>query len=112
MFDVDFEDGPPMKKLCLNKNDNPYEVADRFLIAEDLPLAYKDQVWDALLWTCMPVRTFYVVQFVMNNTQKGESLRFNADPLTGSSAYTPGSSTLPPTNGLGAFGKMSLMERL
>ena len=44
VFDVDFEDGAPMKKLCMNKNENPIEVAERFLLAEDLPINYRDQV--------------------------------------------------------------------
>lgn len=33
-----------MKKLALNRGDNPYIVADRFLADEDLPPEYKGQV--------------------------------------------------------------------
>lgn len=45
VFDVDFEDGAPLKKLCMNKDENMYEVADRFLLTEDLPMSYRDQVY-------------------------------------------------------------------
>eukprot|EP00210_Caulerpa_lentillifera_P003129 g2989.t1 len=96
VFDVDFEDGAPMKKLCLNKNDNPIEVAERFLIQENLPVAYRDQV----------------VQFIMNNTQMSESLARNADPLTGGSAYQPSASSMPLSESLGAFGEASIMAQL
>lgn len=49
-----------------------------------------------------------VVQFLMNNTQMGDAVRFSADPLTGGGAYQPGSN--PQTfslDGLGAFGERS-----
>jgi hypothetical protein len=29
VFDVDFADGAPLKKLACNRGENPYEVADR-----------------------------------------------------------------------------------
>ena len=41
MFDVDWEDGAPPKKLALNRGDNPYTVADRFLEQEALPATYR-----------------------------------------------------------------------
>lgn len=41
MFDVDWEDGAPPKKLALNRGDNPYAVADRFLEQEGLPASYR-----------------------------------------------------------------------
>lgn len=41
VFDVDVEDGAPPRKLVLNRGDNPYDVADRFLITENLPVTYR-----------------------------------------------------------------------
>lgn len=41
MFDVDVEDGTPPRKLALNRGDNPYDVADAFLINENLPITYR-----------------------------------------------------------------------
>jgi len=41
VFDVDWEDGAAPKKLALNRGDNPYDVADRFLAQEDLPASYR-----------------------------------------------------------------------
>lgn len=43
-FDVDVADGQPMLKLCMNAGDNPYLVAERFLIENNLPNTYLDQV--------------------------------------------------------------------
>lgn len=52
VFDVDVEDGAPTRKLALNRDDNPYIVADRFLEEEGLPQHFKENV----------------VQFILQNT--------------------------------------------
>eukprot|EP00983_Pelagomonas_calceolata_P115765 1160233-Pelagomonas_calceolata.AAC.1 len=39
------KDGAPPLKLALNRDDNPYLVADAFMAEHDLPTTYKDQVW-------------------------------------------------------------------
>ena len=44
VFDVDVEEGAPPRKLAMNKGDNPHQVAERFLIEENLPTTYKHQV--------------------------------------------------------------------
>ena len=41
VFDVDAEDGAPPRKLALNRGDNPYLVADRWLEEQGLPTSYK-----------------------------------------------------------------------
>ena len=41
VFEVDVEDGAPRKKLPYNLGENPYDVADRFLIDENLPTSYR-----------------------------------------------------------------------
>ena len=41
VFDVDAEEGAPPRKLALNRGDNPYDVADRFLEDHGLPQSYK-----------------------------------------------------------------------
>lgn len=44
VFDVDIEDGKPPLKLALNVSDNPYDVADKFIMRYELPSSYKDQI--------------------------------------------------------------------
>ena len=41
VFDVDAEEGAPPRKLALNRGDNPYLVADRWLEEQGLPTSYK-----------------------------------------------------------------------
>ena len=41
VFDVDVAEGQPPLKLALNRGDNPYLVADRFLEEHGLPDGYK-----------------------------------------------------------------------
>uniref|UniRef100_A0A7S2Z8E4 PFU domain-containing protein n=1 Tax=Chloropicon laureae TaxID=464258 RepID=A0A7S2Z8E4_9CHLO len=52
VFDVDVQDGVPPLKLPYNRGENPYEAADRFLLAHTLPASYREQV----------------VQFIIQNT--------------------------------------------
>lgn len=44
VFDVDVADDAPPLKLPFNHNDNPYEAADKFLAANELPASYKEEV--------------------------------------------------------------------
>ncbi|XP_072956348.1 ubiquitin homeostasis protein lub1 [Typha angustifolia] len=76
VFDVDIGDGEPIRKLPYNRTDNPYEVADKWLLKENLPLSYRQQV----------------VEFILQNSgQRNFSLDTSfRDPYTGSSAYVPG----------------------
>ncbi|XP_052724577.1 protein DOA1-like [Vigna angularis] len=56
--------------------DNPYDVADKWLLKENLPLSFREQV----------------VQFILQNTGQN-NVTFDAsfrDPYTGSHAYVPG----------------------
>lgn len=80
VFDVDIGDGEPIRKLPYNRGDNPYATADKWLLEENLPLAYRQQV----------------VEFILQNTgQKDFSLDTSfQDPFTGSSAYIPGQSSV------------------
>jgi len=41
VFDVDAEEGAPPRKLPANRGEDPYAVADRFLIQEGLPVSYR-----------------------------------------------------------------------
>ncbi|PKA57051.1 Dynein assembly factor with WDR repeat domains 1 [Apostasia shenzhenica] len=76
VFDVDIGDGEPIRRLPYNRGDNPYEVCDKWLLKENLPLSYRQQV----------------VEFILQNTgQRDFSLDASfRDPYTGSSAYVPG----------------------
>ncbi|KAK7264325.1 hypothetical protein RJT34_31932 [Clitoria ternatea] len=76
VFDVDIEDGMPIRKLPYNRSDNPYDVADKWLLKENLPLSFREQI----------------VQFILQNTGQ-KNITFDAsfrDPFTGSHAYIPG----------------------
>ncbi|KAJ4747357.1 Phospholipase A-2-activating [Rhynchospora pubera] len=79
VFDVDIGDGLPIRKLPYNRSENPYEVADKWLVKENLPLTFREQV----------------VEFILQNSgQKtftpDPSFR---DPYTGANAYVPGESS-------------------
>ncbi|KAK9806981.1 hypothetical protein WJX72_009418 [[Myrmecia] bisecta] len=78
VFDVDIEDGTPPKKLAVNRGDNPYDAADRFIDNENLPATYREQI----------------VNFILQNTGGTVALPAipmqNVDPFTGTGAYVPG----------------------
>ncbi|KAL1554229.1 phospholipase A-2-activating protein-like [Salvia divinorum] len=76
VFDVDIGDGEPIRKLPYNRSENPCDVADKWLLNENLPLSYRQQI----------------VEFILQNTGQKD---FTPDPLfrdpyTGSNAYVPG----------------------
>ncbi|CAK8576465.1 unnamed protein product [Lathyrus sativus] len=76
VFDVDIGDGMPIRKLPYNRSDNAYDVADKWLLKEGLPLSFREQV----------------VQFILQNSGQ-KDVTFDAsfrDPYTGSNAYVPG----------------------
>ncbi|KAI0683709.1 phospholipase A-2-activating protein [Cytidiella melzeri] len=78
VFDVDVQEGVPPLKLPYNANENPYNAAQRFLLANELPLSYLDEV----------------VRFIEKNTAAvkiGGSSEFQ-DPFTGASRYQPAQS--------------------
>ncbi|XP_065856759.1 uncharacterized protein [Euphorbia lathyris] len=76
VFDVDIGDGEPIRKLPYNRSDNPYSTADKWLLKENLPIAYRQQI----------------VEFILQNSgQRDVALDSSfRDPFTGSSAYVPG----------------------
>ncbi|XVF01431.1 hypothetical protein REPUB_Repub04eG0088500 [Reevesia pubescens] len=76
VFDVDIGDGEPIRKLPYNRSDNPYDTADKWLLTENLPLSYRQQI----------------VEFILKNSgQKDFQIDPTfRDPYTGSSAYVPG----------------------
>ncbi|KAG5238917.1 hypothetical protein OIU78_008579 [Salix suchowensis] len=79
VFDVDIGDGEPIRKLPYNRSDNPYDTADKWLLKENLPLTYRQQI----------------VEFILQNSGQGgvaldSSFR---DPYTGANAYIPGGSS-------------------
>ncbi|KAL2609949.1 hypothetical protein R1flu_028522 [Riccia fluitans] len=76
VFDVDIGDGLPTRKLPYNRGQNPYDVADRWLLNEDLPLGYRQQV----------------VEFLLQNTGQQTQMQLDSkyvDPYTGANAYVP-----------------------
>ncbi|XP_030941882.1 phospholipase A-2-activating protein-like [Quercus lobata] len=79
VFDVDIGDGEPIRKLPYNRSDNPYATADKWLLKENLPLSYRQQI----------------VEFILQNSgQKDFTLDSSfRDPFTGSSAYIPGATS-------------------
>ena len=75
VFDVDIEEGKPPLKLPVNTTDNPYTVADNFIMKHDLPLSYREQI----------------VQFIIKNTS-GISLDQNVRSDVSSQVRTTGGS--------------------
>lgn len=76
VFDVDIEDGAPMRQLATDRGENPYIAADRFIAEEGLPAYFREQI----------------VQFITQNTGaaapppsfEGMSVTGGGfDPLTG-----------------------------
>lgn len=49
VFDVDIQDGVPPLKLPFNSNDNPYNVAEKFLADNDLPYSYLQEIVNFIL---------------------------------------------------------------
>ncbi|KNA10607.1 hypothetical protein SOVF_142770 [Spinacia oleracea] len=82
VFDVDIGDGEPIRKLPYNRSDNPFDTADKWLLKENLPISYRQQV----------------VDFILENTgQKAFSFDPSfRDPYTGSNAYIPGDTSSKP----------------
>ncbi|KAL3614135.1 hypothetical protein CASFOL_042209 [Castilleja foliolosa] len=82
VFDVDIGDGEPVRKLPYNRSENPYDVADKWLLKENLPLSYRQQV----------------VEFILQNSGQRDFLPdpMFRDPYTGASAYTPGAPSRMP----------------
>lgn len=81
VFDVDYEEGKPPKKLPYNLSQNPYEVARKFCEENKLPLTYLDQV------------TNFIVQNSQGATlgqSTGPSTGQGADPWGSESRYRPG----------------------
>lgn len=82
VFDVDIGDGLPIRKLPYNRGENPYDVADKWLLEQDLPIGYRQQV----------------VDFILQNSAQGPTAsssvaplppNFNPDPYTGGGHVTP-----------------------
>ena len=73
VFDVDIQDGVPPLKLPYNKGENPYEAADRFILANTLPVSYREQI----------------VQFIIQNTgQSGPAPQVPVDPTANIGPYS------------------------
>ncbi|XP_040381866.1 phospholipase A-2-activating protein isoform X2 [Oryza brachyantha] len=81
VFNVDIGDGEPMRKLPYNRSDDPYAVADKWLLKENLPLTYRQQV----------------VEFILQNSGQNTYVPDPSfrDPYTGANAYVPGQSASP-----------------
>ncbi len=91
VFDVDIKDGAPALKLPFNLSQNPYEVAQKWIADNELPISYIDQV----------------ANFIITNTQGatlGQASAYppggvaGSDPWGQESRYRPGDiSTVPET---------------
>lgn len=89
VFDVDIEDGKPPLKLPYNTSQNPYEVAQKWIANNELPLTYLDQV----------------ANFIMTNTQGAslgsaqETAGPGSDPWGTGNRYRPGEVGAPDPRG-------------
>lgn len=80
VFDIDVGAGPNGNlKLPYNVTQNPYDAAQEFLVKNELPQAYQDQVSD----------------FIIKNAEGVNLGGTYQDPFTGGNRYTPGSNTGP-----------------
>lgn len=86
VFDVDIEDGKPALKLPFNTTQNPYEVAQKFIADNELPMSYIDQV----------------ANFITTNSQGATLGRSQdtggSDPWGTGSRYRPGDVDTGTTN--------------
>src|SRR5688572_5639181 len=84
VFDVDIEDGKPPLKLLYNLLESPYERATKFLVDNELPLSYLDNV----------------ANFITENTKSatwGEQSGLSVpDPYSTEKRYLPGDETAQP----------------
>ncbi|ONM51175.1 transducin family protein / WD-40 repeat family protein [Zea mays] len=87
VFNVDIGDGEPIRKLPYNRSDDPYTVADKWLLKENLPLTYRQQVVE-----------FILQNSGQNNFVPDPSFR---DPYTGALRFSYGVSSLAYPNVLG-----------
>ncbi|QDS69215.1 hypothetical protein FKW77_000734 [Venturia effusa] len=77
VFSVDIAEGQPPLKLPYNTTQNPYEVAQKFIADNELPMSYVDQV----------------VDFINRNSQGatiGQAQGQGSDPWGSGSRYRPG----------------------
>lgn len=77
VFSVDIAEGQPPLKLPYNTTQNPYEVAQKFIANNELPMSYIDQV----------------VDFINKNSQGatiGQPQAQGSDPWGSGSRYRPG----------------------
>ncbi|KAF8584089.1 PFU-domain-containing protein [Ramaria rubella] len=89
VFDVDIQEGMPPLKLPYNATENPFEAAQRFLHAHELPLTYIDEV----------------VKFIEQNSAAvnlGPSNQY-VDPYTGASRYQSTGGSAPTTSNPNAY---------
>lgn len=100
VFSVDVEDGKPPLKLPFNLGDDPYKSAQTFLVKNNLPSAYLEQVVDFILknskTTLPPMNTQYQDPFTggsrytPSGTNTSSFQGTNVDPFTGGSSYSTG----------------------
>eukprot|EP00884_Botryococcus_braunii_P012565 jgi/Botrbrau1/21309/Bobra.0184s0020.1 len=90
VVDVELQSGTPGAKLAFNRDENPYIVADRWLMENDMPSEFREQI----------------VEFILGVVgREGASVSqpsSNVDPFTGGGSYVPGSGG--PTPGTGFSG--------
>ncbi|KAL3652448.1 hypothetical protein CASFOL_002129 [Castilleja foliolosa] len=83
LFEVDIGYGEPVRNSHTIVQENPYDLADKWLLKENLHLSYRQQV----------------VQFILQNSGQRDFLRdpMFRDPYTGASAYIPGAPSRMPS---------------
>ncbi|XP_071736773.1 uncharacterized protein [Rutidosis leptorrhynchoides] len=89
VFDVDIGDGEPIRKLPYNRSENAYDTADKWLLKENLPFSYRQQV----------------VEFILQNSGQNNFVLDSSfrDPYTGSNAYVPGQTSKSPVSSKPTF---------
>ena len=76
VFDVDIQEGAPPLKLPYNKGENPYQAAQDFINANEIPQDYLEQIAN------------FIIKNVGDVTLGVQTAQY-ADPFTGGGRYVP-----------------------
>jgi phospholipase A-2-activating protein len=83
VFDVDIQEGAPPLKLPFNKGDNPYQAAQDFIHANEIPQDYLEQIANFIMKN--------VGDVTLGNIPSSQY----SDPFTGGGRYVPPGYTAP-----------------
>lgn len=87
VFDVDIKDGEPPLKLPFNLDQNPYDVAQKFIGDNELPISYIDQVANFIITNSQGA--------TLGTSSSQQTQAPGADPWGTENRYRPGEAGAP-----------------